>query len=171
MPNLIRLDLSDNRFSVQDLTFIFEPAAMPPAPGHLPGGVHDDRHEDLPGLCRLQELNLSKNELCGPLNSILEPLSLLTRLDLSDTTLRAANAAQLGVVLSRMTHMRWLNIGGNRITQRAAAPLGAAFAQMHRLEHLNASGHVLFNFGPDGMLSPLHMHAAPRGVFLFQGLP
>lgn len=158
MPNLVRLDLSDNQLSVADLVHLLQPGAAHPGPppedadAPPPDGPDEWRAGEpaLVTLPRLEALNVSNNELCGSLHGVLDGRTGLTRLDLSDTTLRAANAVSLAPVLSRMTYMRWLSIGGNRITQRAAAPLGAAFAQMRSLEYLNASGHVLFNFAGEG---------------------
>lgn len=158
MPNLVRLDLSNNQLSVADLMYLLESDAMhrgaPPEDTDAP--PPDGPDEWLAGvparvtLAHLEALNVSKNELCGSLHGLLDGRTGLTRLDLSDTSLRAANAVTLAPVLSRMTRMRWLSIGGNRITQRAAAPLGAAFAQMRSLQYLNMSGHVHFNFAGEG---------------------
>eukprot|EP00892_Ulva_mutabilis_P004933 jgi/Ulvmu1/2811/UM142_0009.1 len=156
MPNLTRLDLSNNQLSVEDLGYIFEPPYTHPYLPISPGPPWGAFPTDTPGprsLSQLQDLNVSKNELCGCLRDILKHMTRLTRLDLSDTSLRAANAADLAPLLLRMTAMQWLNLGGNRITRRAAPSLGAAFARMRSLRHLNASGHVLFNFSAEGVQS------------------
>lgn len=157
MPNLVHLDLSDNQLSVADLIHLLQPPVITSNTAYGPAGANGDMTDEwvtagveAHSLPRLESLNIAKNELCGALHGFLEWHTRLTRLDVSDTTLRAESAVHLSAVLACMPRMRWLSLAGNRITQRAAAPLGVAFAAMPGLEYLNASGHVLFNFGPDG---------------------
>lgn len=113
---------------------------------------------------RLQSLNISGNTLTppAPLVDTLQRLTALTRLNVADTALRTADMQELAPALICMTAMRWLSIGSNRITQRAAGALRRALALMPDLERLDASGHIMFQFGATGersYASPPHMHA------------
>lgn len=66
---------------------------------------------------------------------------------------------ELAPALMCMGAMRWLSIGSNRITQRAATALGRALTCMPDLERLDASGHIMFQFGSAGICLSTREHA------------
>lgn len=186
---LTALDLSCNNLTSSNIYTLLAPQTHMPAPTHsdsvaphtpaMQGGAGDNQIASAAGADaalgagslhpwsafeeRLQSLDISGNTLTppAPLASTLQRLTALTRLNVADTALRTADMQELAPALMCMTSMRWLSIGSNRITQRAAGALGRALARMLHLERLDASGHIMFQFGSAGAAS---MIPVPSGL-------
>ena len=197
---LTALDLSCNNLTSSNIHTLLAPHTHMPAPTHsdsvasntpdMQGGAGDNQIASAAGADaalgagslhpwsafeeRLQSLDISGNTLTPPASLVgtLRRLTALTRLNVADTALRTADMQELAPALMCMTSMRWLSIGSNRITQRAAGALGRALARMLHLERLDASGHIMFQFGSAGAAStspvPLGLPVLPRS---FSNLP
>lgn len=157
LQGLTSLDLSCNNLTSSNInTLLLPPPSTPVQPGSSDTALnHSSSLTNRFGFkTRLQSLNISGSTLTppSPLVDTLKALTALTCLNVADTALRTADFQELAPALVCMTAMRWLSIGGNRITQRAAGPLSRALACMPQLERLDASGHIMFQFGPSGLI-------------------
>jgi len=133
MPALTHLNLSSNNLDEKD--------------------VMQKLAEPLKGMTALKELELRCNGLwrdgaMGELARSLRFMSVLTKLDLGDNQLfdsKGKGSKVLADVLSSMTSLTTLNLGGSMLDNKGATVLAGALSSMTALTALNLGGNSLEN--------------------------
>ena len=133
LMSLTSLDLSCNNLTTSNLQTLLGAGLGESGDLDVRSGVHTGSHHSASSfhVC-LQSLDISGNTLTPPTSLVptLQQLTMLTRLNVADTALRTADMQQLAPALACITAMRWLSIGSNRITHRAARALGRALVSI-----------------------------------------